>query len=435
MSSNMWFVFSLIVELTNILLCYTQVLQAKIDNPKRKLVVAYVGIVLCGFINIVCNLQIPEQAIGMTYCCLIPLYLMKSNKVKWVIMYPCSFMIESIVNIFVSFFVAMCVDVPQAELTTFNGVDVLCNMFFSVMVGGLFIYRKVRKSGRLTNIYLNSKIIFSVTAGTIIFCLIIGLIQFFGIEYDIPAIQTNLLGLVLSSACIIFFIFFLWLSSSIHNNEMYQKEKDMMNVHLLEQEKYIELVVAKDQEMRRFRHDIKEHMWIISECSKNGQYVQLNEYIDQIYGKINDFTTESYTGVISLDAVIYEKQRVAEAEGIRFSWKINKKSIPERLDIFDLCTVFVNIFNNAIEACRDLEEDKKSIDILLKVDDDRLYIRQSNRINQIVMFDDDGTPISTKNDKKNHGFGSKNIKAVANKYDGYVEYKVQDDKFILEVLI
>lgn len=47
----------------------------------------------------------------------------------------------------------------------------------------------------------------------------------------------------------------------------------------------------------------------------------------------------------------------------------------------------------------------------------------------------DGLPATTKRDRENHGFGLKSIRLTAQKYGGYMTTAVEDDRFVLKVLI
>ena len=48
---------------------------------------------------------------------------------------------------------------------------------------------------------------------------------------------------------------------------------------------------------------------------------------------------------------------------------------------------------------------------------------------------DDGLPLTTKSDKRYHGFGMKSIKMLAEKYGGYVSVKAEDGVFNLNILL
>lgn len=435
MADNLWLILESVVEVTNIILCYSLILQAKINTKNGRVFWVHVGIILCSGINFFCELGIDRFSLGMLYCFMLPLVLMKNNKIKWMLLYPCAFMMSSIINIASSFVLAMILEMPQAEMVENAWVGAVTNMFFLVIMGAILIYLKVNKKKSQRKLFWNKGIYVSVTIGTMLFYLLIGLVQYIGSEHDVPVIQTNLLGLFMSGVCIVFFAFFLWLSTTIHYNEMTNRERDMLNLYLEEQEKYTQLIIDKDEHLRKFRHDIKAHMWVISEYIKNVQFDKAQAYIDMVYGELNTADLTSYTGINALDAIIHEKRRIMEEKGITFKWDSSECRISENFEVYDLCTIFSNILNNAIEACEALEQVDKIVEMVVNVDRDKLYIRESNKTNNDVIMDDEGNPVSSKEDKKNHGYGYKNIRAVVEKYDGEINFFVDGQMFCVEIFI
>ena len=379
MAGNIWQILGAVVELTNIFLCYTQILQAELNTKKGRLLIAYGGIILCTYINVIGGMGIEQSAINMLYCLLIPMLVMKNTKLKWVLLYPCAFMISSIISIAISFIIAIILEIPQAYMSEIESVSALVNSMSSIMLGIVCIYRVIKRKTGKRNLFLNNAIYISVTIGTIVFYLLIGLVQYIGLRYAIPAIQTNLLGLFLSIVCIVFFAFFLWLSSTVYNNQMYQRERDMLNLHLAEQEKYIQLIVDKNNDMRRFRHDVKEHMWIISQYIEQSKFDEARKYIDIMYGKLNASDMEIYTGILALDAVISDKKRDMGEKGIAFKWRGSNNKLPDSFEVYDLCTLFINILNNAVEACEVLEQTDRVVELVVEVNSGKLYIRENNK--------------------------------------------------------
>ena len=79
------------------------------------------------------------------------------------------------------------------------------------------------------------------------------------------------------------FLAFLFLAVYMQKNSEMKKEKDMLNLYISEQQKHIELMVEKEQDMKKFRHDVRQHMGIISYHLDKGDTDAASEYISQIY--------------------------------------------------------------------------------------------------------------------------------------------------------
>lgn len=422
-----------IVELTNILLCYELILQAEWIKGKRRLCIVYSGIMLCNAINIFCGLGIDKSAVNTLYCWLMPLCLIKGEKKKWLILYPCAYLMSSIVNITGVYFNAIIFEMAYEDITNSNLLSLCANTFFTVIAGIAFLYtRKKQKKNKLKF----SKMIYgTITVGSLSFIFIIGIVQYLGMNYQIPNNQINILVFLLALMCVIFCLMFLWISISAQRREQDKKEKEMLNLYISDQKKQIELIVEKDSDMRKFRHDIRGHMWVISQCIEKSDYKTVKEFIERIFKIVGKEEVENYTEVVALDAVISDKKRMMDEKDIKFVWEKKGKEIPKHIETYDICTVLINILNNAIEAVEKLDKNDREIHLRLKADDGKLCIMSRNKMIGEVKFDDEQNPITTKTDKKNHGLGGKNIREVANRYNGVLTYAVENQYFFVKIII
>ena len=108
----------------------------------------------------------------------------------------------------------------------------------------------------------------------------------------------------------------------------------------------------------------------------------------------------------------------------------------------DVCSIFANAFDNAIEACEKLSDDsEKFIKLAVKRTDKFFSIKLQNtmpkddNVNLAEKIFTDGERLTTKKDKAHHGFGTQNIKASIAKYDGIEKVEVEDGLFTLSIMI
>lgn len=435
MINNILCVIGSVIELSNILLCYTQVLQVQISRKRQKIYLAYAGIILCNALNILCGFRIESDIINIFCCWLSPLLVMDNKKLKGILLYPCAFMMSSIANVAVSFLLAIILDVSQRQVAADIALALLSNSCFIIIMMSIYLIRKLKRTQEKATLFINSSIYVATTIGAIVFYLLIGLVQFIGSIYEIPHLDVNLLGFFLSLVGILFVIFFLWLSITTYKNEMFQNEKNMLSLYVSEQGKYIQLILEKDRDMRKFRHDEKEHMYIISKCIQQKDYKAAEKYINEINENFDRAQMKRYTGITAIDVIISEKKNCMDGKKVAFICEIDIRSLPEHIEEYDVCTLLVNILNNAIEACEDLEPEDKSVKLVMAVEREKLYIYEKNKCNNMIMFDGYKNPITTKENTVNHGLGSKNIRNVVEKYGGELEYSVDNHNFIIEIII
>ena len=192
--------------------------------------------------------------------------------------------------------------------------------------------------------------------------------------------------------------------------------------------------MKQDEKMRRFRHDMNAHIMVIKAQCQNGDYNELENYLQCIVEESAVFSVESYTGNKSVDAVL--RQLFEQAKEQQINVEIDGRLPVEiRISEFDLCTILSNLVTNAIEACGKISESSgRNIKILTEVYNEQIFISVKNTIAGNIILKDNHL-ITTKEDKKIHGIGSGNVENTVKKYDGIIEYQYDKSWFIAEVII
>lgn len=194
------------------------------------------------------------------------------------------------------------------------------------------------------------------------------------------------------------------------------------------QKEHYELLLNAENNTRKFRHDVSNHFSCVIGLLNEGKVDEAKNYLEEINGEISRDRYKIKTGNTIVDIVI--KDLFAAREDI--SLKI-KGGMPSNISItqMDVCILFSNLLKNAIEAV-DKSQDKL-IDLEINNINCGVFIAVSNSYSGGIHFKN-GIPITTKN-KSHHGYGSKNIQNVVEKYDGTLKYKTENDKFIVEILL
>ena len=64
-----------------------------------------------------------------------------------------------------------------------------------------------------------------------------------------------------------------------------------------------------------------------------------------------------------------------------------------------------------------------------------ILIQEENYCHKDIKFNQNGLPISIKNDQINHGYGSKSIKYIVEKYKGQLSLKQEGNIFNISIVI
>ena len=193
-----------------------------------------------------------------------------------------------------------------------------------------------------------------------------------------------------------------------------------------------EMLKRRHEEMKQFRHDMKNRMMVIQEMLLKKQYDSVLEYTKKAAGKIDRKEMYSMTGNIAIDSVINYKLTRAGEKGIDVKANV---VLPENIavDEDDMVVILGNILDNAIEAAERLEENKY-IGIDLGYDKGSVLIHVENSYDSFVNLVN-GKFVTRKKDNHLHGIGLQSVDAVVKKYDGMLETEHDEEMFVVDILL
>ena len=207
------------------------------------------------------------------------------------------------------------------------------------------------------------------------------------------------------------------------NQKDYYQYMTTIGEHYLQAElRHFRAYQERETRVRKIRHDMRNHLLCLRELAENGKTEQIKEYLGELSGALRETEQTVYSGNEIADAIINEKEVLARAGGVRISLE---GRLPAEITIkaTDLCTIFANALDNALEAVKDLEE--KWIDIRIRQQGRMLFITFRNPTEEKEVV----PPGSTrKEDPENHGFGILNMTYAAKKYQGSVQRRIETAK-------
>lgn len=214
----------------------------------------------------------------------------------------------------------------------------------------------------------------------------------------------------------------------------YKEESSLKEQYLQIARNYVKTVRENARETRKMRHDMLNHINILSYHLENGEYGKAKAYLAemQLHMERTIKKTVSVNHEI-VDAVLSQMQSETEGQGIR--WEV-EGVLPMELPIgdFDLCTIFSNLLSNSIEACMQVEEGKRYIRLSIRRLGEKLVIEVENSCKQTVEISKLGD-VTSKKDKENHGYGIQNIRDAVYKYHGELIFKSVESKFVAQIVL
>ena len=172
-------------------------------------------------------------------------------------------------------------------------------------------------------------------------------------------------------------------------------------------------------------------MFALTEAMKNAPD-RAREIMDQISERIHSASPMAVTGNEAVDALIFTKRQQMESEHIRFTQSVYVSRTA--FDPLDLCVLLGNLLDNAIEACRKVEEDKRRIELSMTQQGPCLSISVQNSAAGKVRMEGN-TVHTTKEQKELHGFGLNSVREIAEKYRGSCTIQSTEDEFTVYIIL
>lgn len=206
-------------------------------------------------------------------------------------------------------------------------------------------------------------------------------------------------------------------------------EKQKHSENALEiQLKYNEDMQIKNRNIRKFRHDYKNHMMSLELLLTEGRFAEAQEYITKL-SSLPEVNGKNFcTGNTLADAIMSVKLSEAVSKGINISFEGTIPSLG--IDNCDLSVILGNALDNAIRECEKISDCE--ICVISKKHGDFLVLKIINPVKECVSVVNN-TVYTTKNDAQNHGFGIEQMKSVAKKYNGTVNIECDKKIFSIEI--
>lgn len=189
------------------------------------------------------------------------------------------------------------------------------------------------------------------------------------------------------------------------------------------------------EKMRALRHDMGNLLAVAGRLAETGKPEELRNFISDMKDTFEELTPQIKSGNAVTDAILSEYALRSGKEGISFT---SSFFYPDGLSLnpFDMSVILTNALQNALEASKGF--DAAAIQIKSVARDRVFMINIRNTVRNECTLGSDGLPSTTKHDA-GHGYGLKNIRAIAARYNGDIEIRYENDGdrvfFVLNIML
>lgn len=260
----------------------------------------------------------------------------------------------------------------------------------------------------------------------------------FIISTEVDLNFNSIVTFIITRCCIFAIYYYLFstlfkTSSEINYKSKLEKETLYISNQLnLQREQYASLN-KHIKEVKAAKHDLRHHIKLIEAYLINKDTERLEEYIKEYKLTLPPDIEICYEEKFALNALFHNYIKIAKSYNIDIDIKFdlnNKIAIQDT----DLCVIFGNCIENAIEACLKLDTNNRNINLRTKLFNDIFIITIDNTFDGIVKMDGD-IYLSSKRYYNTKGIGITSVKEIVKKYNGYVKFQPTDKEFKVSIMM
>lgn len=317
----------------------------------------------------------------------------------------------------------------QRNLNDYDSM--LASMVTIMILGGMLIWRK--RHGMKSSLDLSSTKIYVLVVIMIVGMLITASGLNVAIQF-VPSRSFSALSVILVAVTYasigVLGVFV------VHIRKVNTKMEEMLyNETVLKemQKSYYESLLEKEEDTRKYRHDMSNHLLCLNHFVKQQKTDELASYLEEMQEQLLQIQKKCYTtGNQVLDAITnYYLSQVDELVEVKVTGQVNE---PLKIDNVTLCTIYSNLLKNAIEELERVGRRQKKLEIDFMQGEWFFQIEICNSLAKKSLEKE--TLLETeKADKRNHGLGLKNVKKAVRECGGELNFEMRDEKFCVKLIL
>lgn len=175
--------------------------------------------------------------------------------------------------------------------------------------------------------------------------------------------------------------------------------------------------------VRQIKHDYASHISTIAGLYHRGKAKELDQYLESYAKEYGDVDYYAVTGDVSIDSLLSSKLMVCKANDIKvelsaFGWG------KTALTSVEIVSLLGNLIDNAVNACKEVDTEKRTVSITFRRKASMLSINITN-----------STVGKVQEKALSGGLGLPRIRNIVEKYDGLFRLRPEEGTMVAEVLL
>jgi hypothetical protein len=229
--------------------------------------------------------------------------------------------------------------------------------------------------------------------------------------------------------CIAFLLFCVVYYKEYEQKLDLERKEQIINISFEQQKKEMALMKEKEQEIRILRHDMRLYLNTLIMHIKEDNTEGALKLASTLATNIDATKLHYYCKNDTINYILSEYAEKCDRASILFQPTVHLANLPTDEIMFS--SILSNGLDNAINASVSLPIEQRCIKLMLKTDNGKLLLSIRNHFEGKIIFSD-GVPVSN---RAGHGYGTQSICYMTEKLGGNYQFMVEDNEFILRVVI
>lgn len=381
--------------------------------------------ILLGISNAIFSFSL-LNACGMALSVFLISFMYKGSLTAKIIVSVLSILFIAVVEILVMFFVTLIFNITVEEAVHIQEYRLIGIMVSKMAALAVFNIIRVKLKGHELDI--------GTSYWTLFFWLfanaIVAVFLLFKMSYELKTTSMNNLSIICSFGLLFSTVFALYLYENFAKQAKMIRTQEQHEQYLKMQLKHLDEIVVQQAQLKRFKHDLPNQLVALRGYFDRGDCSGGRRHVDRLSEMFVEGSSSIDTGNVALDAIVSTKKAVAEKKNIEF---VSQIQIPENINIepVDVCAIFGNALDNAIEACDQVTDKPKTITLTIICQDRTIFCKIANTVSHPNI----NISNTSKQVSSNHGWGLVNLKEALSNYNSEPVIEITENEFILKFVL
>lgn len=210
------------------------------------------------------------------------------------------------------------------------------------------------------------------------------------------------------------------------------RENEILKLQREYNRQYITNANTEYDLIKKLRHDFKDNYTVIYTLLSDGKTTKAMEHIENNIDILSQTEIFVRTNNDIVNAVVNAQLSTAKSFGIDATC-LSVMDF-DGINDLDLCRLLSNMLENAVTACVNSTSNKRQIYLKITADENNFTFNLKNTVDSSVLVNNKYLH-TTKDMNGEHGYGTKIIRDIAEKYYGRCDFYEEDDLFCCNVVL